>query len=194
MPLIPHILFTLFIRCRENEDEGKSQTFLYFASRVMAEYKIDYVMKVDSKTALDVEAFFSFADNTLPPFPYNTNIIAGALRDKYFWTKPRASSDMNRLEGFWGTEHDGNHLYYDGQLYLLSFDVTKFVVEEALFAKTRIGFGGYIEGSEAHDIPSMAWHSPKPIHVIALTKSQRFWTWPIESYDEWNQYLAAKSL
>jgi hypothetical protein len=155
----------------------------------MQEYKIDYVMKVDSATFVNLPAFFAFSDYQLPPSPYNTNILAGALRDKAMWKAKPDPANVNRLEGFWGSDFNGVHLYFDGQLYLLSADITKFVAEEALYARSRIGFGGYMEGSEDHDISGMAWHSPTPIHAIPLALSQRFWTYPVTTDDEWKKLV-----
>ena len=87
-------------------------------------------------------------------------------------------SQLDRLESFWGNEFGGVHLYVDGQLYFMSSDLVHFVANEALYAKSRIGFGGYLEGMEDHDISGMVWHAPSPIHMIPLTKSQRFWDYP----------------
>ncbi|CAJ1957568.1 unnamed protein product [Cylindrotheca closterium] len=213
------------LNIRENEHQGKSQTFLYFASLLLKQQQeghqeqgqvntIDYVMKIDAQTKVNWKDFFSFAVDQLPPAPYNTNMIGGALRDKAMWwgdfeavdeefrkgyddslssskpsqvkqrklnkppTKPHPSQ-MDRLESFWGNEFGGVHLYVDGQLYFLSSDLVHFVANEALYAKSRIGFGGYLEGLEDHDISAMVWHAPSPIHVVPLTKSQRFWEYPV---------------
>eukprot|EP00980_Cylindrotheca_fusiformis_P002353 scaffold543_cov119-Cylindrotheca_fusiformis.AAC.20 len=160
----------------------------------MQDYRIDYVMKVDSKAYVSLPAFFAFSDYQLPPAPYNTNILAGALRDKAMWNKKPDPENINRLEGFWGSDFNGVHLFFDSQLYLLSADITNFVAEEALFAKSRIGFGGYIEGSEGHDISSMAWHSPTPIHAVSLGLSQRFWSYPITTDDEWKKLVDKQTL
>jgi hypothetical protein len=221
----------------ENEHQGKSQTFFYFASLFLKQQEnqqangnnnngssssttttIDYVMKVDAQTKVNWNDFFAFAVDQLPPAPYNTNIVGGALRDKAMWwgdfeatdeeyrkggqgqlqrqqrqqqqnvVKPRKlnkpptkahPSQMDRLESFWGNEFGGVHLYVDGQLYFMSGDLVHFVANEALYAKSRIGFGGYLEGMEDHDISGMVWHAPSPIHVVPLTRSQRFWEYPV---------------
>eukprot|EP00526_Cylindrotheca_closterium_P009944 CAMPEP_0113644644 /NCGR_PEP_ID=MMETSP0017_2-20120614/23500_1 /TAXON_ID=2856 /ORGANISM="Cylindrotheca closterium" /LENGTH=407 /DNA_ID=CAMNT_0000556273 /DNA_START=1 /DNA_END=1220 /DNA_ORIENTATION=- /assembly_acc=CAM_ASM_000147 len=190
------------LNIRENEHQGKSQTFFYFASLLLKQQAandgtstIDYVMKVDAQTKVNWNDFFDFAVDQLSPAPYNTNTIGGALRDKAMWwgdfeatdeefrkgqgydnasqqtkkVKPRKlnkpptkphPSQMDRLESFWGNEFGGVHLYVDGQLYFLSADLCHFVANEALYAKSRIGFGGYLEGMEDHDISGMAWHAP----------------------------------
>jgi len=91
-------------------NEGKSQTFLYFASVVMEKYGIDYVMKCDADSILHLHDYFFFAHNHLPPAPYNTNIYVGALRDKAYWPKHNPK-DMPRFESYWGNEFEGVHLY-----------------------------------------------------------------------------------
>lgn len=215
----------LLLCSSENEHQGKSQTFFYFASLLLKQEDekaeaandesatIDYVMKIDVQAKVNWSDFFEFAADQLSPAPYNTNTIGGALRDKAMWwgefeatdeefrkgqgydgdiaknvvkqrklnkppTKPHPSQ-MDRLESFWGNEFGGVHLYVDGQLYFMSADLCHFVANEALYAKSRIGFGGYLEGMEDHDISGMVWHAPSPIHMIPLTKSQRFWDYPV---------------
>lgn len=91
-------------------NEGKSQTFFYFASLILEEYGLDYAMKFDADSILHLHDFFLFAHNHLPPLPYNVNIFAGALRDKAGWP-PGKPEEMNRKESFWGNEFEGVHLY-----------------------------------------------------------------------------------
>lgn len=173
--------------CSENMNDGKSPTFFYFATTVVEEFgNIDYVMKLDADAILHLHDFFLFAHEHLPPAPYNTNIFAGALRDKAGWAKDmHPPQDMARFESFWGNEFEGVHLYLAGQCYLMSYDLAKFVAEEAPFAKTRIAKGGYLEGHEDHDVSSMAFHSPTPVHMITIGKSQRFWEHPVKGQPRW---------
>jgi hypothetical protein len=175
----------------ENMNDGKSPTFLAFANEVMIEYEssttpIDYAMKLDADAILHYHDFLMFIDQHLPPAPYATNIFVGALRDKAGWPKDiHPPTDMARFESFWGNEFEGVHLYLAGQTYILSRDLCQFVVEEAPFADKRIGPGGYLEGHEDHDVSAMAWHSPTPLHVITIGKSQRFWEHPVKGQPRW---------
>jgi hypothetical protein len=91
-------------------NEGKSQTFFYFASLEMEKYGIEYVMKCDGDALLHLNEYFSFANRNLPPSPYNTNIYAGALRDKANWL-PHLPKDKARFESHFGNEYDGVHVY-----------------------------------------------------------------------------------
>ena len=100
-----HIYF-----CRENMNEGKSQTFFYFASLMMEQYGIDYAMKLDADSILHLHSFLNFSHHHLPPAPYNRNIFAGALRNKAGWPDGN-KADLPRKESFFGNEFEGVHLY-----------------------------------------------------------------------------------
>jgi hypothetical protein len=91
-------------------NDGKSTTFLYFASLILEEYGLDYAMKLDADSILHLHDYLLFADTHLPPAPYNTNIFAGALRDKAYWPK-HEDAVLPRFESFWGNEFEGVHLY-----------------------------------------------------------------------------------
>ena len=179
------------LNIRENMNEGKSQTFFYYASTIMDRYQntatpIEYAMKLDADAILHLHDFFLFAHEHLPPTPWNVNIFTGALRDKAGWAKDmHPQADLARYESYWGNEFDGVHLYLAGQCYLMSYDLCKFVAQEAPFAKTRIGKGGYLEGHEDHDVSAMVYHSPTPIHMITIGKSQRFWEHPVKGQPRW---------
>ena len=143
-------------------------------------------MKLDADAILHLHDFFLFAHEHLPPTPWNVNIFTGALRDKAGWAKDmHPQADLARYESYWGNEFDGVHLYLAGQCYLMSYDLCKFVAQEAPFAKTRIGKGGYLEGHEDHDVSAMVYHSPTPIHMITIGKSRRFWEHPVKGQPRW---------
>ena len=175
---------------RENMNDGKSQTWFYFASKMAQQFEktptpIDYVVKFDSDSILKLYDFLEFAHTRLPPSPYNKNIFAGALRNKGPWYFKGSGlghpeSELSRYESHWGNEYDGVHLYLAGQCYLMSTDLAAFVAKEAPFSKVRIAKGGYIEGHEDHDIAAMVYHNPSPIALITIGKSQRFWEHPVK--------------
>mmetsp|Transcript_5757 Transcript_5757/g.14381 ORF Transcript_5757/g.14381 Transcript_5757/m.14381 type:complete len:398 (+) Transcript_5757:139-1332(+) len=178
------------LNIRENMNDGKSQTWFYFASKIAKQFEktpspIDYVVKFDSDSMLKLHDFFEFAHTRLPPAPYNKNIFAGSLRNKGPWYFQGSGlghpeSELSRYESYWGNEYDGVHLYLAGQCYLMSIDLAAFVAEEAPFSKVRVAKGGYIEGHEDHDIAAMVYHNPSPITLITIGKSQRFWEHPVK--------------
>lgn len=69
----------------------------------------------------------------------------------------------------------------------MSLDLCKFVSAEAPYSKIRIEKGGYIEGHEDHDVSGMVFHSPTPIHMITIGKSQRFWEHPVKGQPRWER-------
>ena len=182
-----------------------------------ASTSIDYCMKVGPDTLLSFSDLLKFQANELPPAPFNRGILGGSLRDKAFWTPsdhqkhnggqagtvpidqlpvtpPPPESILPRLESFWGNEFDGVHLYLGGSVYFLSRDLVDFVVSETPYARTRLGAGGYLEGQEDHDISSMAFHSPTPVQIIVISRSQRFWESPIMDLGDWSRIEPALAI
>ena len=72
---------------------------------------------------------------------------------------------------------------------MMSTDLTAFVAAEAPFSRVRIREGGYIEGIEDHDISAMVFHSPSPINLLTIGKSQRFWEHPVKGRKRYNQIV-----
>lgn len=157
-------------------NEGKSPTFFYFASTIMKEYHIDYAMKFDGDSIFHLHDWFLFAHYQLPPDGHG--IIGGALRHKAYWKATDPEGDM---EKYWKLEYDGVHLYVAGQCYFMSYDMCQVVAEEAQKAKM------YMEGHEDHDVSSMAFHSPRPVHLMTISKSQRFWEHPVKGQPRWER-------
>lgn len=187
------------LNIRENMNEGKSQTWFYFGSKIANEFRktstpIDYVMKFDSDSILRLHDFLELAHTRLPPAPYNKNIFAGALRDKGPWYFKNSKlghpqSELSRYESHWGREYDGVHLYLAGQCYLMSTDLAAFVAAEAPYSRVRVAKGGYIEGHEDHDIAAMVFHNPLPISLITIGKTQRFWEHPVKGAPRYNKIV-----
>lgn len=182
------------LNIKENMNDGKSPTFFYFASTVMEELGFDYAMKLDADALLHLHDYLMFAHNHLPPPPYNTNIFGGPLRDKAGWPKESDPDKIPRKEGFFGQEFEGVHLYMAGQMYFMSYDLCKFVAHEAPFSRMRIAPGGYLEGHEDHDVSAMVLHSPTPVHMITIGKSQRFWEHPVKGEPRWKRVAYREKL
>ena len=189
----------------ENMNEGKSPTFLYFASTLMKEYQIDYAMKFDADSILYLHDWFVFAHSHLPP--HGHGIMGGALRHKAYWQSNKPMEQQKQLESLWEQEYNKVHLYLAGQCYFMSADLCEAVALEAPNASS------YMEGFEDHDVTSMAFHSSassastlrrrqqqggeegtaststkgRPIHIIAIGKSQRFWAHPVKGQPRWER-------
>jgi len=173
---------------------------------------IEYCMKISPDTFLSLEKYFAFSQTDLAPAPFHRGVIAGALRDKSYWMSDSSdeqeneelkqgankikkkleaspAKDLPRLESFWGNEFEGIHLYMSGQLYILSHDLVDFILSEVSYSRSRVAPGGYVIGKEAHDISSMAFHSPTPLQVITIGTSQRFWEHPLKTDAHWKRLL-----
>lgn len=151
-------------------NEGKSQTWFAYAAKVMKAYDIDYVSKADTDSLLHLDKYFEFAKDNLPPPPYNRNILAGTVADKWWWT-PDLESIQNRKRELYYTRKYGKdlHLYVQGQWYLMSLDLAETVTKEAPVS------GPYLEHHEDHDVSSMAFRASRPIHLIIIALEERHW-------------------
>jgi hypothetical protein len=152
-------------------NQGKSQTWFKYATQILEAYDIDYVAKSDTDTLLFLDKMTDFMDENLPPAPYNRNILAGSVADKWWWEKDLHSAETEPAEGYFIEKYGKDlHLYVEGQIYIMSRDLADFVATEAA-QHTQ----SYREGHEDHDISAMAFHSPKPIKLIIIALEQRFW-------------------
>ncbi len=153
-------------------NEGKSQTWFKYAAQVLEAYDIDYVAKSDTDTLLFLDKMIDFMDENLPPAPYNRNILAGTVVDKWWWEKDLHSRAMKPEEEYFIEKYGKDiHLYVEGQIYIMSRDLADFVGKEAGAEHTQ----SYRVGHEDHDVSAMVFHSPKPIKLILIAQNQKFW-------------------
>lgn len=169
-------------------NEGKSQTWMYYGSKIAEEYDLDYVTKCDADSLLHLHEFFQFAYKHMPPAPYNKHVYIGALRDKAYWPRHTTEQERIRYESYFGNQYEGVHLYVAGQIYIMSTDLARFIGEEALKNKCS-----YCEGHEDHDISAMAFHSPEPIKLMVVGRSHRFWEHPVKGEPRWRRILARET-
>jgi len=150
----------------ENMNEGKSQTWFYFAGKKAEEYEIDYVAKQDTDTLPYLEQFFDFVDNSLPPYPYNSRTLVGMVLDKKqhweLWKEERKPS-----EDFFWNNYNSVHMYAEGPFYLMSTDLCATVAKVG-----SKGLGVAAEGHEDHDVSAMAFIGldKYPIRLVPLPK------------------------
>jgi len=177
------------LNIHENMNEGKSQTWIKYGAEIAEQYDLDYVVKCNMDTLLHLHKFFTWAYKNLPPAPYNNHVYVGGLLDKAFWRKKNNKpKDYARFESYFGKNYDDVHLYFAGQFYMMSTDLARFVGQEALANKCS-----YCEGHEDHDISSMAFHSPDPIHIMGLSHPQRFWQHPVKDEKRWKKFWDQES-
>jgi len=173
------------LNIQENMEQGKSQTWLYYAQQLVRKYGFDYVAKSDSDSIWNIPMMLDFLGTHLPPKPYNQGILAGKPCDKLWWRNWRQSptryepAEKQAKEGYLRERYGDMgrwqlifHLYALGQFYVMSADLVDTVVEEASTGR----HGTYIEDIEDHDVSTMAFHSAKPVHFILLSKmDMQFW-------------------
>lgn len=162
-------------------NEGKSQTWFYYASQVLEEFDIDYAGKMDTDSLPYLDKYFSFADESLPPAPYNQRILAGSIANKGWWNisiNSHTSTREQRKKEKHFVQRYGNgnlHLYAEGQMYILSRDLAKGIGDVAREVPKT-----YVEGHEDHDVSAMAFLSLKggmdhPMKLLIIAHDQKWW-------------------
>ena len=155
-----------FLSRSENINEGKSQTWFYFAGKEAKEYKFDYVAKQNTDALPYLDQFFDFVDNALPPHPYNSRTLVGMVLDKKqhweLWKEERKPS-----EDFFWNNYNSVHMYAEGPFYLMSTDLCATVAKVG-----SKGLGVAAEGHEDHDVSAMAFMGLEkyPIKIVPLPK------------------------
>lgn len=179
----------------ENLNEGKSQTWIAYASSMAKKLDIDYIGKQDTDSLTKLDRLLTFTREHLPPAPYNKNIMAGFLANKFWWDAEKYG--MRMIQWMSGEEElpleewelirtkEGPFVYkygmplrpyIQGQFYIFSRDLGEVVAQEAL--KTP----NYTHWHEDHDISAMAMiGAHEPIKIIAVSKQQRFWQHKVKS-------------
>jgi Galactosyltransferase len=176
-----------FLNIVENMDQGKTPTFLFWASKVSSELNIPYIAKCDSDSIIDLNGLLEFLHQQLPKIPAPVgNQVATLKQPSVVAGSPILRKELNNgwfltstNESFWEEEYFmGAHLYYNGGFYLMSRDLA----ESATFAARKledvfpriVSFSArklynigpkyedkphsYLEGVEDHDAISTAEH------------------------------------
>ena len=104
----------LVLNIKESMNDGKSQTWLHFASTVMSDEHLafDYVGKMDTDSLVYLDQYFNFADSYLHPSPYNLRTMVGLLSNKSEWR--RQKSNENFFKRHYPERNKSLHLYPRG--------------------------------------------------------------------------------
>lgn len=157
------------LNIKENMNDGKSTTWLAYALSEQRKLGFDYVVNTDSDSMPLLDKYFQFTKDSLPPAPYNRNILSGHMVDKFWWWKDYTQS--RKSEEFFRKKYGKViHLYAEGQWYLLSPDLIETVIREAPNA-----IGTYAEHHEDHDVSAVAFHKDLPIHLIVIANNEMHW-------------------
>jgi hypothetical protein len=131
------------LNIRENMNQGKTSTFVYWASLQARTYKIPYIAKCDSDTMLRLPTMVQFLHQELPKIPILDNHNTTRRRQQQYTTAPSIVLGAPRHknygkwlstvdESFWKREwFRGMHLYLSGEFYLMSSNLAERATEEA---------------------------------------------------------------
>jgi hypothetical protein len=206
---------SIFLNIVENMNDGKTATFIYWASKFAKKWDIPFVAKCDDDTFLDIELLLDFMQSDLPPIPISSkkpSVMAG-----YLWHK-KVPWHPSTDQSFWELQfYLGFHMYLMGGFFLLSADLAEEATVEAHYYRqaisqinTRAVLGklssseahGYLEGIEDHDTISMAIHGhyqslrqkhdsihPSVIQWVNMPKHMFFFKHPVKELSEWSRNL-----
>jgi len=106
----------VFLNIAENMNDGKSQTWFYFASSYMLERHgiyFDYIAKTDTDTLIFPGTFKKVELDSLPGYPKNQRIYGGGHEFKPFDDGPKLGPT-----------------YMKGQLYFMSNDLARYITSK----------------------------------------------------------------
>jgi hypothetical protein len=162
----------IFLKIIENMNNGKTPTYLYWASQFSKQWNIPYIAKCDGDAFLQMDLLFEFLQEDLPPIPViddnhssSNNIKQPSVLTGYLWHNPwnfQATVDQT----FWSENYfRGLHLYLMGGFYLMNQALAEEATQEARKYENIIplsikqwsltGSHGYLEGVEDHDAIAM---------------------------------------
>jgi hypothetical protein len=161
---------------RENMEDGKSQTWLYYAAKVAKELQIDYVGKTDADSLPYLDKYFEWSASELPRSPYNSRVIAGSFFENRRWpvmaNKRLSKQQREKIDSFFETF--GEFFQYPlGQCYLMSIDLAEGVGDVARSKASR----RFLEGVEDHDVSMMAFTAAgnKTVALKNIPFASQFW-------------------
>ena len=167
------------LNIKENMEDGKSETWLNYASQVVEEIGgIDYIAKTDGDTMLYIDKFVRYLDAFLPPFPFNSNFMMGKAARKYLWKYKEKKGAIQSLKHHsdGGSELGRLQLYFQGQFYGMSPNVAAEIVQEAQFERVK----AYRNGYEDADISTMAANLPHSLNYLFIKSPDLFWEHPVK--------------
>lgn len=208
----------IFLNIVENMNEGKTETYLYWASKVSRQFNIPFVAKCDTDTVIRFQKLLQFLHQELPKSPVRVNdaearpqsIVAGAMRHK-----PWKSGFLPTVdESFWQQHYfQGMHLYLNGGFYLMSQHLAELAVREArqlehIIPNIKIDLPrgvyndphAYLEGAEDHDAIALAEqglfkspeHKESLMQWLVMPKNLRFFSHPVKNIKKWEHFLTTE--
>jgi hypothetical protein len=142
----------VLLNIRENMKQGKSQTYLKYATTIIDEHVyFDYVAKTDSDTIIFPEQFLNHEISRLPSFPENIRVYVGC--------NLVSRNEYGDIKG---------SIYFSGALYLMSVDLARYVTSEQCDRK-RIAVN-----SEDQSMGNFVHSHPLPLHRFKMAYPPAF--------------------
>lgn len=122
----------VLLNIRENMNQGKSFTWLYYASNYLSGHLgIDYIGKMDTDTLISMKSYFQFHEKFLFPTPMNANTLVGHFLDKkIIWRVNK----LEREETYFRTRWESIHV----SIVLVKFILCQWISQIPL--PPRLGF------------------------------------------------------
>lgn len=173
----------VLLNIRENMNQGKSFTWLYYASNYLSGHLgIDYIGKVDTDTLISMHSYFQFHEKFLFPTPMNTNTLVGHFLDKR--TTWRVNELEREKETHFRTRWESVHVYCAGEVYIMSVDLANATAASAWLRPDVRQL--HSEMVEDHDVSTMAFlsteDSKNPMNLIMIAKDKKWWTHPLKRH------------
>jgi hypothetical protein len=140
----------VLLNIQENMEEGKSQTYLKYATTIIDDHLyFDYVAKTDSDTLIFTERFLNHEIQRLPSFPHNVRVYGGCNL-----------VSQNRYGDIQGS------IYFAGSLYFMSADLARYVTSKDCDRK-RLAVN-----AEDQSIGNFVHSHPLPLHRVKMAFPQ----------------------
>jgi hypothetical protein len=117
------------LNIKENMNDGKTPTFLYWAHQMAVRYDIPYVAKCDSDSVMRWPSLLNFIDKHLPLKTTSQDTSSSSTRTSLPYAvlgfvRSKATWDQHADENFWQQHFkSGLHLYLGGSFFLMSSDL-----------------------------------------------------------------------
>lgn len=182
----------IFLNIRENMNDGKSFTWLNYASNYLSgPLGLDYIGKMDIDTMLLLDRYFEFSNKFMSPIPYNRNTLIGNFVAKQHWGKKYDEAKEIHFIKHWTWVH----IYAAGEMYILSTDLAKSTVQFIEMNPVMKDIGNarnYLAGHEDHDVSTFAFisanESKDPMTLVMIPRDQKWWRHPLKRKGKGNRW------
>jgi Galactosyltransferase len=206
----------IFLNIVENMNNGKTATYLHWASKISRQFKIPYVAKCDTDTVIRLQQMLAYLHQELPRTPARgsnpavarpQHVVSGSIRHKPWKGGFLPTVD----ESFWQEQYfHGMHLYLNGGFYLMSQHLSELAVEEArklehIIPHVKMNLPkrvyndphAYLEGAEDHDAIALIEHGlfnsleykEGIMQWVIMPKDLKFFSHPVKNHKKFERFI-----